>query len=106
MASIFNNLWVDNDFYGVTTTKGDLIVNDGIKNASLGIGADNYVLTADSTQPLGVKWAAVTGGGGILRIEEIDDKITSLEKKNKLLEDQIKKQQMQIEFLLDQNLLF
>jgi hypothetical protein len=62
--SVFNDLQVDNDFYGVTTTKGDLIVNDGIKNASLGIGADNYVLTADSTQPLGLKWAAATGGGG------------------------------------------
>jgi hypothetical protein len=43
-----------------TTTKGDLIVNNGSGSTRLGIGTDNYVLTADSTQPTGIKWA--TGG--------------------------------------------
>lgn len=45
------------------TTKGDLLVNDGTSNVRLPVGTNNYVLTADSTQSSGVKWAA--GGGGI-----------------------------------------
>lgn len=61
--SVFNDIQINNDFYGVTANKGDLIVNDGVKNAPLAAGLDSYVLTADSTQPLGVKWAASTGGG-------------------------------------------
>lgn len=44
------------------TTKGDLLVNDGTSNVRLAVGTDNYVLTADSAQAAGVKWAAVSGG--------------------------------------------
>lgn len=48
----------------VLTTKGDLLVHDGSALACLPVGTDGQVLTADSTQPDGVKWAAGGGGGG------------------------------------------
>ncbi len=43
------------------TTKGDLIVNDGTNDIRLAVGTDAFVLTADSTQASGVKWAAASG---------------------------------------------
>lgn len=45
--------------------KGDLLVgtaNDTL--ARLAVGANTYVLTADSATATGMKWAAPTGGGG------------------------------------------
>lgn len=50
------------DALAPTTTKGDLIVNDGSDNIRLAVGTNNYVLTADSTQASGVKWATVAAG--------------------------------------------
>lgn len=45
--------------------KGDLIVGSANDLVSrLGAGADGTVLTADAAQALGLKWAAVAGGGG------------------------------------------
>ena len=49
-----------------TTTKGDLIVNDGTDNVRLPVGVDNYVLTADSAQASGVKWALASGSGATI----------------------------------------
>lgn len=46
------------------TTKGDLIVNDGTNDIRLAVGTDAFVLTADSTQASGIKWAAASGGSG------------------------------------------
>ena len=45
------------------TTKGDIWGWD-TTNKRIPVGSDATVLTADSTQSLGVKWAAAAGGGG------------------------------------------
>jgi hypothetical protein len=43
------------------TTKGDILAY-GTANARLAVGTNGQVLTADSTQALGVKWGPQTGG--------------------------------------------
>jgi hypothetical protein len=51
------------DALAPTTTKGDLIVHNGTDNIRVAVGATNgHVLTVDSAEASGVKWAA--GGGG------------------------------------------
>lgn len=54
------------------TTKGDLIVHNGTDHIRVAVGTDTHVLTADSAQPSGVKWAAGGGGGGAAEIKEVD----------------------------------
>lgn len=46
------------DALSPTTTKGDLILNNGTNNVRQAVGADGLVLQADSTTATGVKWAA------------------------------------------------
>ena len=54
------------DALSPATTKGDLIVSDGTDNVRLPVGTNNFVLTADSTQATGVKWAAASGSGATI----------------------------------------
>jgi hypothetical protein len=51
------------DIAGLTPTKGNIIVGNGTNFVSVGVGTNDYVLTADSAQASGVKWAAASGGG-------------------------------------------
>ena len=46
------------------TRKGDLLTFDGNNDFTLPVGANNYVLTADSTQTAGLSWKP-TGGGSV-----------------------------------------
>ena len=50
------------DALAPTTTKGDVIVSNGSDNVRLAVGTDGQVLTADSAQASGVKWATSSGG--------------------------------------------
>lgn len=53
------------DALAPTTTKGDLIVHNGTDNIRVAVGGTNgHVLTVDSAEVSGVKWAASSGGGG------------------------------------------
>lgn len=58
--------WASLDGLGSSTltTKGDLLTRDASAVARLGVGSDGQVLTADSAQTLGVKWATPTSGSG------------------------------------------
>jgi hypothetical protein len=49
------------------TTKGDLY-GFSTSDARIPIGTNNQVLTADSAQPLGLKWATPAGGGKVLQV--------------------------------------
>lgn len=58
------------------TTKGD-VLGYSTTPARVPIGTDGQVLTADSTQALGLKWAAGGGGGGTQGTEIGYDQITA-----------------------------
>jgi hypothetical protein len=46
----------------IANSKGALITSTGSAVDDLTVGTDGHVLTADSGQTLGIKWAAVGGG--------------------------------------------
>ena len=60
----------------IQTTKGDLVVVTGASPpVRLGVGANDTLLTADSAQASGVKWAAAAGGATkefFVLMDEID----------------------------------
>ena len=49
------------------TTKGDLYTFSTV-DARLGVGTNGHVLTADSAEATGLKWAATAGGGKVLQV--------------------------------------
>jgi len=53
---------ITNAMADAITTKGDLLIGTAADTFSrLGVGTDGHVLTADSTQSTGMKWAAASG---------------------------------------------
>jgi hypothetical protein len=49
------------------TTKGDVFTFSTV-DARIGVGANNTVLTADSAEATGLKWATPSGGGKVLQV--------------------------------------
>ena len=49
------------------TTKGDLFTFTTV-DARIGVGANGTILTADSAEATGLKWAAPAGGGKVLQV--------------------------------------
>jgi len=66
-SSASSAIWFDYTQAGTTlplTTKGDLF-GYSTTNARVPIGTNGQVLTADSTEALGLKWASAAGGGSL-----------------------------------------
>jgi hypothetical protein len=60
---------ITNSMATAIDAKGDLIAGTGADAFSrLAVGANNTVLTADSTTATGLKWAAAAGGGKVLQV--------------------------------------
>ena len=52
------------DALSPTTTKGDIVVDNGTNDVRLAVSTDGYVLAADSTETEGVKWDAISNLAG------------------------------------------
>jgi len=64
LTKLTQKIKIDNTFTLPLNAKGDLLTHDGSSTQKLPVGTNGQVLTADSTSPLGVKWADVVGSGG------------------------------------------
>jgi hypothetical protein len=61
--------WVAVDPLVILDAKGDLITATAADTpARLAVGTNGQVLTADSTQATGIKWATASGGGKVLQV--------------------------------------
>ena len=65
IANAANPHGVDIDDVTPTTTKGDIIVENGTNAIRVAVGTDGQVLEADSVEASGVKWATPSGGAGL-----------------------------------------
>lgn len=60
---------ITNSMATAIDAKGDLVVGTGADAFSrLAVGTNNFVLTADSAEATGMKWAAAAGGGKVLQV--------------------------------------
>ena len=59
------DITITNSMATAIDAKGDLVVGTGADTFSrLAVGTNTYILTADSAEATGLKWAAPAGGGG------------------------------------------
>ena len=65
-----NPQWATPSGTSPLTTKGDIFVH-GSSDTRLPVGTDAYVLTADSTQSTGLKWAAAASTGADTSLETL-----------------------------------
>jgi hypothetical protein len=77
IANVANPHSVDLTDVTPLTTKGDIMVRNATVSTRLEVGANDFVLTADSAEATGVKWAAGGGGGGGSQIARIYDSKTN-----------------------------
>jgi len=60
---------VTNSMATAIDAKGDLVVGTGADTFSrLAVGTNTHILTADSAEATGLKWAAPAGGGKVLQV--------------------------------------
>jgi hypothetical protein len=66
------NVFLNSGTLPLVDAKGDLLVASADNTVTrLAVGTNDFVLTADSAEATGVKWAAASGGGGTIGLEAV-----------------------------------